>query len=54
MSEWLDYVKEYATKINITYKQALKVASPSYKTRNEKETWRNKARTYNKINKTKI
>ena len=37
MSEWLDYVKAYAAKNNITYKQALKDASPSYKTRNEKK-----------------
>jgi hypothetical protein len=35
MSEWLNYVKAYAAKNNITYKQALKDASPSYKTRNE-------------------
>ena len=34
MSEWLDYVKAYAEKNKITYKQALKDASPSYKTRN--------------------
>ena len=38
MSEWLDYVKAYAEKNKITYKQALKDASPSYKTRNEKKT----------------
>ena len=31
MSEWLDYVKAYAEKNKITYKQALKDASPSYK-----------------------
>ena len=37
MSEWLNYVKDYATKHNITYKQALRDASPSYKTRNEKK-----------------
>ena len=36
MSEWLNYVKAYAEKNKITYKQALKDASPSYKTRNEK------------------
>ncbi len=30
MSEWLDYVKAYAEK-KITYKQALKDVSPSYK-----------------------
>ena len=35
MSEWLEYVKDYATKHNISYKQALWDASPSYKTRNE-------------------
>ncbi len=37
MSEWLEYVKAYAEKNKITYKQALKDASPSYKTRNEKK-----------------
>ena len=37
MSEWLNYVKDYAAKHNITYKQALRDASPSYKTRNEKK-----------------
>ena len=37
MSEWLNYAKAYAAKNNITYKQALKDASPSYKTRNEKK-----------------
>ena len=37
MSEWLDFVKAYATKHNISYKQALRDASPSYKTRNEKK-----------------
>ena len=31
MSEWLNYVKDYAAKHNITYKQALRDASPSYK-----------------------
>ena len=36
MSEWVNYVKMYAEKKNIPYKQALKDASPSYKTRNEK------------------
>jgi hypothetical protein len=36
MSEWLNFVKAYALKNNIPYKQALKDASPSYKTRNEK------------------
>jgi len=29
--------KAYAAKNNVTYKQALKDASPSYKTRNEKK-----------------
>ncbi len=38
MSEWLDYVKAYAEKNKITYKQALKNALPSYKTRNGKKT----------------
>jgi hypothetical protein len=37
MSEWINHVKAYAEKNNITYKQALKDASPSYKTRNEKK-----------------
>ena len=32
---WIDHVKAYAEKNKITYKQALKDASPSYKTRNE-------------------
>ena len=31
MSEWLNYVKAYAEKNKISYKQALKDASPSYK-----------------------
>ena len=35
MSEWLVFVKSYAATHNIPYKQALKYASPSYKTRNE-------------------
>jgi hypothetical protein len=35
MSEWVNHVKAYAEKNKITYKQALKDASPSYKTRNE-------------------
>ena len=35
MSEWLNYVKAYAEKNKITYKQALRDASPSYKTRNK-------------------
>jgi hypothetical protein len=45
MSEWLDYVKAYAEKNKITYKQALKDASPSYKTRNEKKTVEQKIET---------
>ena len=35
MSEWLNFVKAYAEKNKIPYKQALRDASPSYKTRNE-------------------
>ena len=35
MSEWLVFVKAYAEKHNIPYKQALRDASPTYKTRNE-------------------
>ena len=35
MSEWVNFVKAYAEKNNIPYKQALRDASPSYKTRNE-------------------
>ncbi len=34
MSEWLNFIKEYSLKNKIPYKQALKEASPSYKTRN--------------------
>ena len=37
MSEWINHVKAYAERNNITYKKALKDASPSYKTRNEKK-----------------
>jgi hypothetical protein len=37
MSEWLNFVKDYATKHRISYKQALRDASPSYKARNEKK-----------------
>ena len=37
MSEWVNHVKAYAEKNKISYKQALKDASPSYKTRNEKK-----------------
>ena len=36
MSQWVSFVKVYAETHNIPYKQALKDASPSYKTRNEK------------------
>ena len=36
MSEWLNYVKAYAAKHGISYKQALRDASPSYKTRTRK------------------
>ena len=35
MSEWLTFVKAYPVKNSIPYKQALKDASSSYKTRNE-------------------
>ena len=35
MSEWVNFVKAYAEKNNIPYKQALRDASPTYKTRNE-------------------
>ncbi len=35
MSEWLTFVKAYAAKNNIPFKQALTAAFPSYKTRNE-------------------
>ena len=37
MSEWLNYVKAYAAKHGISYKQALWDASPSYKTRKEEK-----------------
>jgi hypothetical protein len=33
IAEWTTYVKQYAAQNNITYKQALSQASPSYKTR---------------------
>ncbi len=36
MSEWLDYVK-HTLKKKLTYNQAIKDASLSYKTRNEKK-----------------
>jgi hypothetical protein len=45
MSEWLVFVKAYAEKNNISYKQALKDASPSYKTRNEKKPEETKQET---------
>ena len=45
MSEWLNYVKAYAEKNKITYKQALRDASPSYKTRNEKKPEEQKIET---------
>jgi len=48
MSEWLNYVKDYATKHNISYKQALRDASPSYKTRNEKKPEETKPETTGK------
>ena len=48
MSEWLDFVKAYATKHNISYKQALRDASPSYKTRNEKKPEATKPETPDK------
>ena len=51
MSEWLDFVKAYATKHNISYKQALRDASPSYKTRNEKKTEEPIEKTKRKYNK---
>ena len=37
MSEWLNYVKAYSAKHGISYKQALRDASPSYKTRKEEK-----------------
>ena len=49
MSEWLNFVKAYATKHNISYKQALRDASPSYKTRNEKKPEATKPETADKI-----
>ena len=48
MSEWLNFVKAYATKHNISYKQALRDASPSYKTRNEKKPEETKPETTDK------
>ena len=33
IAEWTTYVKKYAADHNITYKQALSQASPSYKSR---------------------
>ena len=35
MSEWLTFVRAYAAQHNISFQQALKDASPSYKTSNE-------------------
>ncbi len=35
MSAWSTFVKAYALKNNIPYKEALSAASSSYKTRNE-------------------
>ena len=51
MSEWLVFVKAYAEKNNISYKQALKDASPSYKTRNEKKPEELTEKTKRKYNK---
>ena len=51
MSEWLDFVKAYATKHNISYKQALRDASPSYKKRNEKKPEEPTEKTKRKYNK---
>ena len=48
MSEWLTFVKAYAETNKISYKQALRDASPSYKTRNEKKTEETKPETTNK------
>ncbi len=33
MSKWTDFVKEYATKNNIKYREAMKRASPEYRKR---------------------
>ena len=38
MSEWLNFVKEYAKNNNVSYKQALKDASPEYKKLNVVKT----------------
>ena len=35
MSEWIEYCKKYATQHNVTYRQAMKEAGDSYKTRND-------------------
>ena len=48
MSEWLNFVKAYAETNKISYKQALRDASPSYKTRNEKKTEETKPETTDK------
>lgn len=34
MSEWITFVKQYAEKNNITYREALKTAGDAYKNRN--------------------
>jgi hypothetical protein len=51
MSEWLNFVKAYAEKNNVSYKQALRDASPSYKTRNEKKPEEPTEKTKRKYNK---
>jgi len=38
MSEWLNFVKEYSKKNNVSYKQALKDASPEYKKMKSEKT----------------
>jgi hypothetical protein len=52
MFEWLNFFKAYADKNKVPYKQALKDASPSYKTRNdvkpEEVVPENTKRKYNK------
>ncbi len=37
MTEWTDFVKKVAKDKNISYKEALKVASPMFKKQNKKE-----------------
>ncbi len=51
MSEWIIFVKAYATKHNISYKQALRDAPYSYKTRNEKKPEETTDKTKRKYNK---